>query len=463
LPLSFAHIAFASLRYNLVPFFAREVVLPLTRSIGRWAFTALLVNTVVGSGIFGIPSALNGIVGRASPFAMVLAGLGMGLMMACFAEVASRFTEPGGAYLYTRTAFGRFVGMQVGWFSWLAPMGTSAAAANLFTTYLAAYLPFAATFAGRALVITALFAALAIANCLGVQVGANLSSVFTVFKLVPLVLLIVLGCTFFAHHPQTFAQAQPAPPGVSPWIGAMLLLAFAYAGFENALLPSGEVKDPQRTVPFALGTGLLLCVAVYALVQFVVVATIGTVSTERPLASVALLLIGGTGAAFVTVAAMVSTFGHLSAVLLATPRLTYSLAQQRDFPALFAKIHPRFQTPYVSILAFTCLTWLLALSGTFRWAIALASGAVIVIYASVCASLIRLRKIHPGEALVRLPFGRAIAMLCIAMSVVLLARLTLREGFLLLVTFAIATLHWLAVRKRQDRPEPPRAEVESLS
>jgi amino acid transporter len=117
----------------------------------------------------------------------------------------------------------------------------------------------------------------------------------------------------------------------------------------------------------------------------------------------------------------------------------------------------------VSILAFTCLTWLLALSGTFRWAIALASGAVIVIYASVCASLIRLRQIDPEKALIRLPFGPAIATVCIAMSVVLLARLTLREGFLLLVTFAIATLHWMAVRNRQDRPEPPRAEVESLS
>jgi APA family basic amino acid/polyamine antiporter len=452
-------------RYDTISFhsFLREVNLPLTRSIGRWAFTALLVNTVVGSGIFGIPSVLNGVVGRASPVAMIVAGLGMGLMMACFAEVASRFTGAGGAYLYTRTAFGSFVGMQVGWFSWLAPMGTSAAAANLFTTYCAAYLPFAATVSGRALIITLLLAVLAIANCLGVRLGANLSSVFTIFKLVPLGILIVLGCAFFLRHPETYARASTAPSGVSPWIDAMLLLAFAYAGFENALLPAGEVKDPQRTVPFALGAGLLLCVAVYALVQFVVVATIGTIASERPLASSASLLIGGVGAAFVTVAAMVSTFGHLSAVLLATPRLTYSLAQQRDFPAWFAKVHPRFQTPYVSILAFSCLTWLLAISGTFRWAIALASGAVIVIYGSVCASLIRLRHSNPGEALVRVPFGRGIAILCIAMAVVLLARLTLREGFLLFVTFGIATLHWMIVRNRNDGGEPAKLEAESLT
>jgi APA family basic amino acid/polyamine antiporter len=459
----FPFLTLGTAAYDTIPChsIAREVALPLTRSIGRWAFTALVVNTVVGSGIFGIPSTLNGIVGRASPLAMVLAGLAMGLMMACFAEVASRFTAPGGAYLYTRTAFGRFVGMQVGWFSWLAPMGTSAAAANLFTIYLAAYLPFAATPIGRAAVISVLFLFLAAANCVGVQVGANLSSVFTIAKLLPLGLVIALGVTYFFHHPATFAHAQPAPNGISPWVDAMLLLAFAYAGFENALLPAGEVKDPQRTIPFALAAGMLLCITVYALIQFVVVAVIGTGPAERPLASAALILIGGGGAAFVTLAAMVSTFGHLSAVLLATPRLTYSLAQRHDFPALFAKLHPKFQTPFISILAFTFLTWLLALSGTFRWAIALASGAVIVIYASVCASLIRLRQTHPREAALRLPFGRAIASFCIAISILLLARLTLREGFLLLVTFVVATAHWFVVRRNQT-PKPSPAEVESL-
>lgn len=420
------------------------------------------MNTVVGSGIFGIPAVLNGVVGRASPVAMVLAGLAMGMMMACFAEVASRFTAPGGAYLYTRVAFGRFVGMQVGWFSWLAPMGTSAAAANLFTTYLAVYLPIAATIGGRAAIIVALFGSLAIANCLGVRAGANLSSVFTIAKLLPLGLLIVLGIAYFFRQPQVFQHAQPAPAGLSPWVDAMLLLAFAYAGFENALLPAGEVKDPQRTIPFALGVGLLLCIAIYALVQFVVVATIGTGPADRPLASAALILIGSAGAIFVSLAAMISTFGHLSAVLLATPRLTYSLAERGDFPGLFARIHPRFQTPYISILMFSALTAILAVSGTFRWAIAMASGAVIIIYASVCASLIRLRQTRPNEAVLRLPFGVAIACLCIGIAIVLLARLTLREGFLLLITFAIATVNWFFVRNKSQAPETDStAQVES--
>jgi APA family basic amino acid/polyamine antiporter len=406
-----------------------------------------VVNTIIGSGIFGIPTPLNAVVGRASSLAMIFAGIAMGLMLGCFAEVASRFTEPGGAYLYTRVAFGRFAGIQIGWFSWLAPMGTSAAAANLFTAYMGAYVPFASTALGRATVIVTLFALLAIANVLGVKVGANLSSVFTVAKLLPLLLLIVLGCAYFAQHPETFHQAQPMPHGISPWVDALLLLSFAYGGFENAILPAGEVRDPQRTIPFALIVGLALCIAVYALVQFASVATIGTAPAERPLASAASVLIGQGGALFITLAAMISSFGHLSAVALATPRLTYSLAKRRDFPAIFGRLHSRFQTPHVSILAFGFLTCLLSVSGTFRWAIAMASGALVIIYGSVCASMIRLRRTDAQAATLRLPAGDAVATFCILVAIVLLTRLSLREGFLLLVTFAIGCAHWLVVRK----------------
>ena len=406
-----------------------------------------MVNTIIGSGIFGIPSPLNAVVGRASPLAMIFAGIGMGLMLGCFAEVSSRFSEPGGAYLYTRTAFGRFAGIQIGWFSWLAPMGTSAAAANLFTEYLSAYFPFAASVAGRVMVIVAIFALLAIANVLGVQVGANLSSVFTVAKLLPLGLLIVLGTAYFFHHPQTYAQARPAPSAISPWIDAMLLLSFAYGGFENAVLPAGEVRDARRNIPFALVTGLVLCIAVYSLAQFVAVATVGTAPVQRPFAAAASLLIGSGGAIFITIAAMISSFGHLSAVALATPRLTYSLAERHDFPRAFGAVHARFQTPYVSILVFVSLTTLLAVSGTFRWAIAMASGALVIIYGSVCASLIKLRRSSSPDAALKLPAGEAVAVFCMVVAVVLLARLTLREGFLLLVTFAVASVHWFFVRR----------------
>ena len=418
----------------------------LLRTIGRWSFTALIVNTIIGSGIFGIPSELNAIVGRASPIAMLLAGLGMGIMMACFAEVASQFSEPGGAYLYSRTAFGRFVGMQIGWFSWLAPMAASAAGANLLAIYFAGFFPSAASGVARIALMTALIGILAAANYIGVQTGTRLSSLFTVAKLLPLFVLIILGIIHFARQPEMIHSGDIANPGLGGWIDALLLLSFAYAGYENVMLPMGEVKDPRRTVPFSLAIGLLLCMVIYALIQFIVVVTIGTGRIDRPLAATASILIGTGGAALVTVAAMISSYGNLSAVMLATPRLTYSLAEQGDFPAVFGRVHPRFKTPHLSIAIFSVLTWLLAISGTFRWALALASGAVIIIYASVCAALIRLRRIRPDADALRIPFGPLVACLGMTVAVVLLTRLTLREGFLLVITFALATGNWLWIR-----------------
>jgi len=409
--------------------------------------TALIVNTIIGSGIFGVPSELNRILGRVSPIAMIVAGLGMGLMMACFAEVSSQFSEPGGAYLYARTAFGRFTGMQVAWFSLLAPMGAAAASSNLFHSYLAGFFPWAGTAIGKTTILTILFVILIIANYVGVRTGTGLSNLATVAKLVPLFVIIVLGLSHFFSRPELISSSEVSHPGWSGWFEALLLLAFSYAGYENTLLPTGEVKNPRRTIPIALFSALAICIALYALLQFVVVTTIGTAYVQRPLADVASVLIGSAGAVFVTAAAMASSYGNISAIFLATPRLTYSLATQRDMPGFLGRIHPRFKTPYVSILLFGTITWLLAISGTFRWALALASGAVIIIYVSVCASLIRLRQIHPDAQALRIPFGRAIAVFGILVAIVLITHLTLREAYLLIVTAVLAALNWFWARK----------------
>lgn len=427
----------------------------LVRSIGKWSMTALIVNTIIGSGIFGIPSELNKILGRVSPVAMIVAGLGMGLMMACFAEVASQFPEPGGAYLYAREAFGRFAGMQIGWFSWLAPMGAAAASANLFLNYLAGFFPSVAGDFGKVSVLTLLFGILVIANYIGVRSGTGLNNLFTIAKLLPLVLLIVLGLAHFQSHPELISRNEVTSPGLSNWFEALLLLAFSYAGYENTMLPMGEVKNPRRTVPFALGTGLLICIAVYALLQFSVVVTIGTAYVDRPLAVTASRLVGTAGAVLVTLAAMLSTYGNISAIFLATPRLTFSLASRGDMPALLARVHSRFKTPHISILLLGALTWILAVTGTFRWALALASGAVIIIYVSVCASLIRLRQLRPQAEALRVPFGKVVACLGIAIAAVLISHLTLREAYLLLVTAVLATLNWLWATFTQPRKRIP--------
>jgi hypothetical protein len=263
--------------------------------------TALVINCVVGSGIFGIPSELTRLVGWLSPLAMIAGVLAQLPLIASTAEVASQFSQPGGAYLYARTLFGRFAGIQVGWFSLLAPIAGVAANAGLFVTYLGALIPGARDGVGRAVALALLVAFPTAANYFGVSRGGRFSSVLVLAKMLPMIILIGLGLTRMVVAGATVHPVQLNAPGASEWITALLLLAFAYGGYEDALVPAGEVRDPRRTMGFALGVGLLACTVLYTLLQLVTVATIGLSTSDSPLTEVASVLMGSQGAMFACV------------------------------------------------------------------------------------------------------------------------------------------------------------------
>ena len=419
----------------------------LVRCIGRWAMSALVVNCIIGSGIFGLPTELTRLLGRASPFAMIFAALGMAVIMACIAEVASQFSEPGGAYLYVRTAFGHFAGMQMGWFELLSLTGGLAAVASLFLNYFTGFLPWSVNAWERSALLAVLIAIPTVVNYRGVRSGASLSSIMTVAKLSPLVLLVLFGVLRSAHEPQMIRASEIASPGFSNWVNALVLLVFAFGGWEDALLATGEIREPRRTIPFGLGTGLIACAALYMLLQWITVATIGTKLTDRPLQETASVLLGLGGATFVTIAVLISTYGWISAAMLYGPRLAYSLAAQGDFPPVFARLHPRFQTPGIAILFYAVTGWALAASGSFLWIVALSSGSMIILYAGVCASLIRLRKLCPNAEALRIPFGPLLSIFAIAISLVLMTGLKRRELSLMCVTALFATANWLWARR----------------
>jgi basic amino acid/polyamine antiporter, APA family len=177
------------------------------------------------------------------------------------------------------------------------------------------------------------------------------------------------------------------------------------------------------------------------------VATIGTRLTDRPLQETASALLGRGDATFVTITILISTYGWISAAMLYGPRLAYSLAAQGDFPSVFARLHPRFQTPAIAILFYALTGWVLAASGSFLWIVALSSGSIIILYAGVCASLIRLRKLRPSAEALRIPFGRLLSILAIAISLVLMTSLKRRELTLMSVTALFATANWLWARR----------------
>ena len=424
--------------------------MPFVRSIGKWTMTALVINCILGSGIFGLPSELTRLLGRASPIAMIVGGLAMASIIVCLAEVASQFSEPGGPYLYVRTTFGRFAGMQVGWFALLAPVGGGAANASLFIINLAGFVPWVGHGWQRLMVLAILIAIPTAVNYIGVRSGATLSNVFTVAKLLPLALLITLGLARFGQHFQLIQTSEMTSPGSGAWLNALLLLVFAYGGLENALIPTGEVKEPRRTVPFGLLAGLLTCIILYTLVQFVTVATLGIKTTARPLVETAAVLIGSGGGTFVAVAVMISTYGWVSAGILNTPRLACSLGSQGDFPSFLGKLHPRFNTPATAIVLYAALVWLLAASGTYLWLVALTGGAMLVIYAGGCASLIQLRRQRPlRTAALRIPLGQVFAVAGIIICIAVLSRLQLREALLMGFTVLIATANWWWAKQRE--------------
>jgi amino acid transporter len=419
----------------------------LVRAIGRWSLTALVINSIIGSGIFGLPSIVAGLVGIWSPLAYLLAAAGMGVIMACFAEVASRFTAAGGPYLYAREAFGPFFGMQIGWLTWLVRLTAAAANANLFVIYLAEFWPSAGAPFPRAVLLTLLIGGLAAVNYRGVRTGAHVSNIFAILKLIPLLLFIGSGLLLMKP-----IEVRASPPSAEAWLHAVLVLVYAYGGFEAALLPMGEAKDPRRDAPFALFVALATVTAIFTLIQVVVVSVLPNAAhTERPLAAAARAFSGAWGAGMISAGALISVYGYLSSMMLNAPRLTFALAERGDFPNVFAAVHPRFRTPHVSIVVFALLTWGLALAGTFAWNVMLSAVARLFTYASTCLALIVLRRKGAEEPAFRLPYGSVLALFALAFSAILVTRMGRGEMIVLALTSLLALANWLWRTQRERR------------
>jgi APA family basic amino acid/polyamine antiporter len=419
----------------------------LVRAIGRWSLVALTVNSIIGSGIFGLPSAVANLIGKISPLAVFFAGAGMAVIMGCYAEVASYFHEAGGPYLYARAAFGRMMGIQTAWMLCLGQVSAPAASANLFVVYLGEFWPHAKDPVPRFVILTILVGALAVINFRGVRGGTQVSNIFTAAKLIPLFAVIVMGgAVMLAHHPA--ASVAPVHASTGEWLQAMLLLAFAYGGFETALAPMSEAKNPRRDVPFALLSAVLACTVIYALIQYVVVGTLPNAAhSDRPLADVARLALGHFGAGLVAVGALISVYGYLSAKILSMPRVTLALAEQGDFPRAFAAVHPRFKTPYVSLLVFAAVIWGFALMGEFSWNVTLSAIARLFYYAVGCAALPVLRRKRPEGAMFRLPGGTLFAVFGIAICLVLISQVDFGQSLILIATIAMALANWAVVAR----------------
>jgi basic amino acid/polyamine antiporter, APA family len=407
-----------------------------------------MVNFTIGAGIFGLPSAAAGLLGSQSPIAYLIAAAGIGVIAACFAEVASHFRQAGGPYLYAKVAFGRFLGLQTGWLLWLTRVSSSAAVANVFVDYMPGFWPQAKEPINRFVILTILISGLALINIRGVRMGTRISNLLTVAKLLPLLLLIAGGLFFIRLHGSPVSVTSESHL-TGAWLRTVLLLIYAFTGFEAALIPTGELKNPNRDIPRAILVSLPFVAMVYFLVQTVVVRVLpNSAHTDHPLSAAAYVFGGNIMASIVSVGALLSSFGSLAANMIANPRLTFAFAEEGDFPRWFGTIHPRYQTPYTSIIAFAPLVWALALTGTFRWNATLSTVSRLFAYGITCAALPTLRKKMPGQEVFHLPGGNVFAVLGILFAIVLLGRMGFAELIALAITACLSLLNWLAVRRK---------------
>jgi basic amino acid/polyamine antiporter, APA family len=366
----------------------------LVRAVGFWGLVAMTINAVVGSGVFLLPSESYKLLGPFSLWAPLIFALPVFILVLCFAEASSHFTEPGGAYLYARTAFGDFVGFETGWMNWIARLTSLASLSNGFVLALARLFPPLGEGAMRASVITSTIIILAAIHLVGVRYGAASIYVFTLGKLIPLVGFIIVALVMWKTNPIPASLHLPGPD--ADWKSATLLLLFAYAGFENMGVPAGEFKNPRRDLPMALLAGTFAIAAMYVLAQLGAMSALPDLShTNTPIADAAAALIGGAGTLIVTIGALLSMTGTNSGTMLEGSRMLYALSLgRRSGPVSY--VHPRFRTPTVAIIIHAVAALALALGGSFVQMAKLSAVARLTTYLFTCAGVPRLRKLNEG-------------------------------------------------------------------
>jgi amino acid transporter len=334
----------------------------LRRDIGFFGAAFLVLNAMIGAGIFALPGKVAVNAGMLSPWLFLAVGVVFLAVVLTFAELASYFRESGGPVLYATYAFGPLAGFGTGWILFLSRMTAFAANANVMAIYLGSLFPWFGEGVGRATVISVLTLGLTYANILGVKDGVRTMGVFTVFKVLPLILLVLLGL----QHVTAGTLIPSASAVIGDLGGTTLLLIYAYVGFETMAVTAGETSEPRRTLPRALmrtviGTGLL-----YFLIVLVFISVIpADTYADATLVDVGRMLAGPAGAVAITLAAVFSIGGNLAGTMIAAPRLIFALGENRLLPAWFGHIHPKYATPDNSILVMGGLAMLMALTGSF--------------------------------------------------------------------------------------------------
>jgi APA family basic amino acid/polyamine antiporter len=423
----------------------------LERAIGPIGVGAIALNGVIGAGIFALPAVAAQAAGLFSPWLFVFCAILIMTVVLSFARAASFFGETGGPVVYVEEVFGRFAGFQVGWLYSFSRIVALAANAHLMVTYAAWLWPGLDEPVVRLTLVGLVCLALTVINVLGVRGGLATVFALTVLKLLPLALIVVLGLG--SINPDVFLA--PGMPELEGMGRTILVLLYAFVGFESAVVPAGEVRNPHRSVPVSLIWTVLSICFLYFLIQTVGVSVLpGLGSTERPLADVAERLMGTAGATLLVLGAVFSICGNLSGMFITAPRMLYAMGRDGGLPEWFAKINPRFHTPANSIVFVGATGMALALSGRFVWLAAMSTAVRLLVYVACIVALPGLkRKFGQQEGQFRLPGGMAIPVVALLLCLWLTTHAALKSWLTMLGFAMVGAALYLLERRLQGRRE----------
>ena len=366
---------------------------PLVRAVGTLGLAASIVNVTIGGGIFRLPALVAAALGPAAPLSFLVCAAAMGLIVLCFAEAGKRVDLTGGPYAYVEVAFGSFAGFLAGVFVWMLGTLAVAAVSTIFADSIGALVPALEGAAGRAAVLILTFGILSAVNIRGVAQGTRLNAVATVAKLLPLVLLIVVGA--FAVDRANLGWTESVSAGSVA--RASILLIFAFSGVESALVPSGEIKDVKRTVPRGILLAMIVITAVYLAIQLVAQGVLGAdlAGQKTPLAAAAARVFGPWGGTLLLLGATVSMFGYVSGMTLAVPRALYAFGRDGFLPRAMARVHPVYRTPHLAIATQSAIVCMLAITSGFEKLAILANLVTLLLYAGCCLAAWALSRRDP--------------------------------------------------------------------
>jgi amino acid transporter len=429
----------------------------LSRELGTRQLAATIFNYTVGSGIFVLPAFAVLQLGTAPPLAYVACAIIIGLVVLCFAEAGSRVSATGGPYAYVEAALGPFVGFVAGCLVLATGTSAAGAVASVVARSILSLVPDAPGWV-TPLFILLLVSMLVAINYRGVKTGARVIEGITVAKLLPLLAFVGIGVFFI--EPANLAWS--AVPDMSAVLGTAGIVIFAFSGIEGSLIPSGEVKNPSKTVPraafIALGSATLL----YLAIQFVALGIMGTdLANDRttPLASAAGAIAGPTARTILVVGAVVSMFGYLSANVLSEPRGLFAFSRDGFLPGIFSSVHPQFHTPHVAILVYGVVVAIIALSGTYETLAVFANLAALSLYflCAIAAYVLRKRDVRTDGEPFLAPGGALVPIAaCLSLAWLFYETVT-RKQFLWLVGVLAVIVALYAVRALRLKLSPTAA------